>query len=197
MLTVYIDGSCLKNPGGPGGWGIYIIHESGTASIFGSHPEPTTNNRMEMLAAIETLERIPPEVQLCIYTDSTYVHSGITKWIKSWKKKGWMHKGRLPSGNKAVVPVKNQDLWKPLDALAQGRIIDWRWVRGHAFNYENEKADELAKMGTRLAQAGKKESVHIGLTIEELVKAIKPGAFSQARTPNFRGYVGPSPELRE
>ena len=137
-ITIYTDGACSGNPG-PGGWGAWLQSGDHEKELFGGEPE-TTNNRMELTAAIKALEalkRKPSTVEL--YTDSVYVRDGITKWIHNWKKNGWR--------TAAKKPVKNDDLWKELDAQISQHNISSHWVKGHAGIEGNEKADELANRG--------------------------------------------------
>lgn len=131
-ITLYVDGACRGNPG-LGGWGAYIITEQDKHELCGGEML-TTNNRMELTAAIEGISYCPQTAKLIIWTDSTYVKKGITEWIEGWKKKNWKN-------------VKNPDLWQKLDALCQGRDIEWHWVKGHAGHAGNEKADQLANRG--------------------------------------------------
>ncbi|WP_447501068.1 DNA polymerase III subunit epsilon [Acinetobacter oleivorans] len=131
-ITLYVDGACRGNPG-LGGWGAYVITEQGEHKLFGGEPE-TTNNRMELTAAIEGVSFCPPDAHLIIWTDSNYVKQGITEWIHGWKKKNWKD-------------VKNPDLWQKLDAVCAGRNIEWNWIKGHAGHAGNEMADELANIG--------------------------------------------------
>jgi len=131
-ITLYVDGACKGNPG-LGGWGAYIITEQGEHKLFGGEPT-TTNNRMELTAAIEGIRFCPPDASLIIWTDSNYVKQGITEWIHGWKKKNWKD-------------VKNPDLWQALDAICQGRQIEWNWIKGHAGHAGNEMADTLANQG--------------------------------------------------
>ncbi|MEM9705364.1 MAG: ribonuclease HI [Pseudomonadota bacterium] len=137
MTEIYTDGACSGNPG-PGGWGVYIINGEATEELFGGEPE-TTNNRMELMAAIEALRATEAEKAITLYTDSTYVKNGVTEWITGWKRNGWKTASKKP--------VKNQDLWRALDEATTGREIDWKWVKGHAGDPGNEKADELARRG--------------------------------------------------
>ncbi len=134
-VEIFTDGACLGNPG-PGGWAALLRYRGREKELTGAEPE-TTNNRMEMMAAIAALEALtrPSHVQLT--TDSSYVKDGITKWIASWKARGWR--------TAAKKPVKNQDLWERLDAARQAHEIDWVWVRGHAGHEENERVDDLAR----------------------------------------------------
>ncbi|GAA5185901.1 DNA polymerase III subunit epsilon [Acinetobacter kookii] len=131
-ITLYVDGACRGNPG-LGGWGAYIITESEKHKLCGGEAE-TTNNRMELTAAIEGIQFCPRDAKLIIWTDSKYVKQGITEWIHGWKKKNWKD-------------VKNPDLWKLLDATCQGRDIEWNWIKGHAGHPGNEMADQLANQG--------------------------------------------------
>ena len=131
-ITLYVDGACRGNPG-LGGWGAYIITEQAEHKLCGGEPD-TTNNRMELTAAIEGIEFCDKDAKLIIWTDSNYVKRGITEWIEGWKKKNWKD-------------VKNPDLWKKLDATCQGREIEWNWIKGHAGHAGNEMADQLANEG--------------------------------------------------
>ena len=140
-LFAYTDGACSGNPG-PGGWGALLIARDGdtvikTRELSGGAPD-TTNNRMELLAAINALESLSRPSALTVVTDSAYVKDGITKWIHSWKAKGWKKKGG---------EIKNIDLWKRLDTARDRHDVTWEWVKGHAGHPENEKADELARAG--------------------------------------------------
>ena len=136
--TLYVDGACRGNPG-KGGWGVYVEYADGqTAEFCGGEPE-TTNNRMELMAAIEGLARTDAQIPVTVWTDSSYVQKGISEWIHGWKKKNW----RKSDGG----AVKNADLWQKLDQLSQNRTIDWRWIKGHAGHAGNEKADQLANQG--------------------------------------------------
>lgn len=133
--VVYTDGSCLGNPG-PGGWAALIRGGLDPDRLLTGAEPSTTNNRMELMAAIQALEALPAGAGAIVYTDSTYVCSGITKWLLGWKRKNW--KGK-------TGPVKNQDLWQRLDAANAARTVTWRWVRGHAGNSGNEIVDEAAR----------------------------------------------------
>ena len=136
-LKIWTDGACKFNPG-PGGWGAYLVWGEKTLELCGGEEE-TTNNRMELTAVIEALSAVKRPVPMPIYLDSQYVKNGIDSWIAGWKRKGW----RTASGQ----PVKNVDLWKKLDELVSTHDIDWQWVKGHAGEEGNEKADELANRG--------------------------------------------------
>ncbi|MBL4619888.1 MAG: ribonuclease HI [Marinicaulis sp.] len=136
MINIFTDGACSGNPG-PGGWGVLIIDGDNRIEIYGGEPE-TTNNRMEMLAAIEALKATGTE-PVILHTDSQYLKNGINIWIHGWKKNGWK--------TAAKKPVKNKDLWLELDELTKSREIDWRWVKAHDGHPENERADELARLG--------------------------------------------------
>lgn len=137
-VNIYTDGACRGNPG-PGGWGVLLEYRGIEKELFGGVKEPTTNNRMELLAAIKGLEALKKNSTVCLHTDSTYVQKGITEWLAGWKKRNWM--------TAAKTPVKNKDLWARLDAALQGHQVQWKWVRGHAGNRGNEKADRLANKG--------------------------------------------------
>lgn len=136
-VVIYTDGACSGNPG-PGGWGAILSYKGTEKELNGGEAE-TTNNRMELMAAIVALESLNRSVAVDLYTDSTYVRDGITKWIHGWKKKGWK--------NAAKKPVKNADLWVRLDEATNGHNIEWHWVKGHAGDPGNERADELARAG--------------------------------------------------
>lgn len=136
-MTIHTDGACSGNPG-PGGWGVLMVSGAKTKELFGGTPE-TTNNRMELMAAIMALEALKTPCQVKLVTDSVYVRDGITKWIHGWRKNGWR--------TAAKKPVKNDDLWQRLDEARNGHEIDWLWVKGHAGDPGNERADELARKG--------------------------------------------------
>ena len=141
-LFAYTDGACSGNPG-PGGWGVLMIARANgevvkTRELSGGEPM-TTNNRMELMAAISALEALSRGTALTIVTDSAYVKNGVTEWIHGWKRNGWKTSGR--------DPVKNAELWQRLDAAQARHKVVWKWIKGHAGHTENEKADELARMG--------------------------------------------------
>lgn len=136
MMDIFTDGACSGNPG-PGGWGVLIMGDPPRELCGGD--AATTNNRMEMTAVIEALKTVPEGTAVTIHTDSTYVMKGMTEWITGWKAKDWK--------NSQKKPVKNKDLWLILDALAAVRDVRWRWVKGHAGDPGNERADELANTG--------------------------------------------------
>ncbi len=133
-VEIFTDGACKGNPG-PGGWGAVIRSGSHEKEISGGEPL-TTNNRMELLAAIRALEALKRPCEVALYTDSIYVRDGITKWIHGWRKNGWKTADRKP--------VKNAELWQALLDAAAPHKVDWRWVKGHAGHPENERADRLA-----------------------------------------------------
>jgi ribonuclease HI len=133
-IEVFTDGACQGNPG-PGGWGAILRYKGHEKEISGYAPE-TTNNRMELQAAIEALKLIKRSLPVDLYTDSEYLRKGMTEWLTGWKKNNWR--------TAAKQPVKNQDLWEQLDALATEHKITWHWVRGHNDHPENERADKLA-----------------------------------------------------
>ncbi len=136
-VVIYADGACRGNPG-PGGWGAWLKSGAHERELFGGEPK-TTNNRMELTAVIEALAALKRPSVVVVYTDSTYVKEGITNWIHGWKKRGWLTADRKP--------VKNVELWQRLEALAGQHRVDWRWVKGHAGDPGNERADALANRG--------------------------------------------------
>ena len=145
-IDIFTDGACSGNPG-PGGWGVLLRYGDTEKEMFGGE-DATTNNRMELMAAIQALAALKRPTKVRLHTDSTYLKDGITRWISGWKSNGWK--------TSAKKPVKNVDLWKRLDALAAGHEIEWRWVKGHAGHPDNERADGLARRGlaqTREADA--------------------------------------------
>ena len=149
-LYAYTDGACSGNPG-PGGWGVLLRAMEGDRIVrereLNGGEAQTTNNRMELMAAISALEALKKPSKLTIVTDSNYVKDGITKWIHGWKKNGWR--------NAAKKPVKNAELWQRLDAATHRHDITWEWIRGHTGHPENERADELARMGMEPFKPGK------------------------------------------
>lgn len=136
-IEIFTDGACRGNPG-PGGWGALLRYGSNERELYGGEPA-TTNNRMELTAAIRALAALRESCRVDLYTDSQYVRSGITEWMKNWKKRGWRTADRKP--------VKNADLWQALDAEAARHEVHWHWVRGHSGHAENERADQLANRG--------------------------------------------------
>ena len=132
---IYTDGACAGNPG-PGGWGAVILDQDDKQKNISGSEKNTTNNRMELLAAIMSLKKIKTNSEVVIFTDSTYVKNGITEWMKNWKKNGWK--------NSSKKPVKNKDLWEKLDKLCEANSVSWKWVKGHSTNEFNNLADELA-----------------------------------------------------
>lgn len=134
-VEIYTDGACSGNPG-PGGWGAILRYEGKEKELFGSEPL-TTNNRMELMAAIAALEALKRPVQVDLYTDSNYLRDGVTKWLSAWKERGWRTADRKP--------VKNIDLWQRLENAIESHQIEWHWVRGHSGHPENERADALAR----------------------------------------------------
>lgn len=137
QVLIYTDGACKGNPG-PGGWGAWLRSGEHSRELWGGE-SGTTNNRMEMTAVIEALASLKRSCRITLYTDSEYVKNGITTWIHGWKRRGWK-----TADNK---PVKNIELWQRMDALTRLHEIEWRWVKGHAGDPGNEKADELANRG--------------------------------------------------
>ena len=140
---IFTDGACSGNPG-PGGWGAILISGESRKEICGGEPG-TTNNRMEMMAAIQALEALKKPCRVELHTDSTYVQKGIHEWIHNWKRRGWK-----TADNK---PVKNEDLWRRLDEARSRHDVKWHWVKGHAGHELNERADELARQGLNEARA--------------------------------------------
>ncbi|MEM7720574.1 MAG: ribonuclease HI [Pseudomonadota bacterium] len=143
-LVAYTDGACSGNPG-PGGWGALLVARDGNTvvkerELKGGEAE-TTNNRMELLAAIEALDALSRPTTLTIVTDSAYVKNGVTSWIHGWKRNGWRTSSKKP--------VKNEDLWRRLDDAQARHDVTWEWVKGHAGHPENERADELARAGMK------------------------------------------------
>jgi ribonuclease HI len=137
VVEAFTDGACSGNPG-PGGWGVVLRYGGVEKELSGGEPS-TTNNRMELRAAIESLKALKRRSRVRIHTDSQYVQKGITEWIRGWKAKGWRTSDRKP--------VKNEDLWRELDAAVAEHQVEWVWVRGHAGHVENERADALARAG--------------------------------------------------
>tara|TARA_B100000446_G_scaffold165477_1_gene167917 strand:- start:127 stop:573 length:447 start_codon:yes stop_codon:yes gene_type:complete len=144
-VEIWTDGACSGNPG-PGGWGVLLRSGSHEKELYGGETE-TTNNRMELMAAIQALETVKLGNDVILHTDSTYVKDGLTKWIHGWKRNGWK--------TAAKKPVKNEDLWKRLDdAARKHKNLTWKWVKGHAGDEGNERADELARKGATEAKSG-------------------------------------------
>lgn len=142
VVDIYTDGACSGNPG-PGGWGAVLRYGGREKEIRGGEATATTNNRMELMAAIQALESLTRPVEVRVHTDSTYVRDGITKWLPNWKRNGWQ--------TAAKQPVKNADLWQRLAAAAGRHQVRWHWVKGHAGHPENERADRLALRGLQEA----------------------------------------------
>ncbi|MGK5553298.1 ribonuclease HI [Actinomadura kijaniata] len=138
-VVVHTDGGCSPNPG-PGGWGVVLRYGEHVRELCGGEPD-TTNNRMELMAAIQALEHLTRPSFVRVHTDSTYVRQGITQWMRSWKRNGWRTADRRP--------VKNDDLWRRLDEAARRHRVEWFWVKGHAGDPGNERADALAAEGRR------------------------------------------------
>ena len=143
-VTVYTDGACLGNPG-PGGWAALLIADGETRELSGYEPQ-TTNNRMELRAAVEALRALPDGTEIDLHTDSQYLRTGMSEWLARWKRNGWRTADRKP--------VKNVDLWQDLDALAARHVVRWHWVRGHCGHPENERCDALANEAIRRARSG-------------------------------------------
>jgi ribonuclease HI len=145
VVDIYTDGACSGNPG-PGGWGAVLSYGPHTRQLCGGDRSPTTNNRMELMAAIQALEHLNRPSVVRLHTDSSYLRNGITGWLPKWKRNGWLTAERKP--------VKNADLWQRLDAAAARHQVQWLWVKGHAGDPGNELADALANQGMREALAG-------------------------------------------
>lgn len=141
-VVIYTDGACKGNPG-PGGWGAWLRSGTHEKELFGGEPL-TTNNRMELTAVIEALTSLKRTCRVAIYTDSEYVRNGITTWIHGWKSRGWLTADRKP--------VKNAELWRRLDELRGRHDVHWHWVKGHAGDPGNERADQLANRGVEAAR---------------------------------------------
>ena len=144
LVEIYTDGACKGNPG-PGGWGAVLRFGPHVKELHGGEPG-TTNNRMELTAVIRALEALTRPCRVRLHTDSQYVQKGITVWISDWKRRGWRTADKKP--------VKNVDLWQRLDALAAPHAIEWIWVKGHAGDPGNERADALANLGVSQAGSG-------------------------------------------
>ena len=142
-VAAFTDGACRGNPG-PGGWGVVLRFGSREKELCGGDAQ-TTNNRMEMTAAIRALESLRERCRVQVYTDSVYLKNGITEWLPNWRRRGWRTADRKP--------VKNQDLWEALAALTERHDVSWHWVKGHAGHPENERADALANLGLEQAQS--------------------------------------------
>jgi ribonuclease HI len=136
-VIIYTDGACRGNPG-PGGWGVLLQYKGKIKELYGGEQD-STNNRMELMAAIQGLETLSRGCNVLLYTDSKYVLQGITEWMPNWKKRGWK--------TVAKKPVKNEDLWRELDSAIQKHKINWQWVKGHSGDAGNERADTLANLG--------------------------------------------------
>jgi ribonuclease HI len=143
QVEMFTDGACRGNPG-PGGWGVILRYGRHEKEVYGGEPA-TTNNRMELMAAIQGLESLTRPLQVRVYTDSEYLRKGITAWVPGWKRGGWKTKEKKP--------VKNADLWMRLDSVASKHDVGWFWVKGHAGHPGNERADELACRGADEAAA--------------------------------------------
>ena len=143
-VTAYTDGACRGNPG-PGGWGAILRYGDNVRELQGGDLQ-TTNNRMELMAAIEALGALREPCRVTLYTDSRYVRDGIARWLPDWRRRGWL--------TRAKKPVKNKDLWMQLDDLAQRHEVAWHWVKGHAGHPGNERADALANLGLEQALTG-------------------------------------------
>lgn len=144
-VEIYTDGACSGNPG-PGGWGAVLAYRGHVRELSGGEAAPTTNNRMELMAAIQALETLTRPSRVRLHTDSAYLRNGIMSWLPGWKRNNWRTASKQP--------VKNEDLWRRLDAAARKHEIEWLWVKGHAGDPGNERADALANRGMAEALAG-------------------------------------------
>ena len=144
QVDIFTDGACRGNPG-PGGWGAVLRYGDKEKELFGGEPH-TTNNRMELMAAIQALEALKDPCEVNLTTDSQYVRKGITEWLVNWKKRNWQ--------TAAKKPVVNKDLWQRLEAAAERHQVKWHWVRGHSGHSENERADRLANRGIDESEVG-------------------------------------------
>jgi ribonuclease HI len=144
-IEVFTDGACRGNPG-PGGWAA-LVRKDGAEEVFAGADPQTTNNKMELMAAIQGLERLSPQSQVSLTTDSQYVRQGITQWIHGWKRNGWKTSQRQP--------VKNQELWQRLDAAVAQLEVEWHWVKGHSGHRENELVDVAANAAIDAMEAGR------------------------------------------
>lgn len=136
-VIIYTDGACRGNPG-PGGWGVILNYKGKIKELYGAEKH-TTNNRMELMAAIQALESLTRPCPVQLNSDSSYVLKGITEWMPNWKKRGWKTAAR--------TPVKNEDLWRRLDAAIAKHMVEWKWVKGHSGDTGNDRADALANLG--------------------------------------------------
>ena len=164
VVEIFTDGACSPNPG-PGGWGALLRFGRHTKEIYGGEAV-TTNNRMEIMAAIQALESLTRPSAVHVHTDSEYLRKGITQWLAGWKRNGWMTAGKKP--------VKNADLWTRLDSAARHHTVEWFWVKGHAGHPENERADELACRGSA-------EAAHRRTECRPGVSAAAAGSARRAR----------------
>jgi len=165
MIDIYTDGACSGNPG-PGGWGVLVRAGEVETELSGGEPA-TTNNRMELLAVIEALQSFTQPIMARVHTDSQYVQKGISQWIHDWKRRGWKTAGK--------EPVKNEDLWRRLDALAAGHTLEWHWVKGHNGHPDNERVDALARAGLeQTRRAGRSTAPPAVAPVKESV--VSPGA---------------------
>ncbi|EFC81060.1 ribonuclease HI [Parafrankia sp. EUN1f] len=148
-VEIFTDGACSGNPG-PGGWGAVLRYGTHEKTLYGGEAADTTNNRMELLAAIRALEALTRPSAVRLHTDSQYLRNGVSGWLPRWKRNGWLTADKKP--------VKNADLWQQLDVLAGRHTIEWLWVKGHAGHPDNERADRLANRGMKEARTPTKRS---------------------------------------
>ncbi len=187
VVTIYTDGSCSPNPG-PGGWGAVILPEKGKKRELSGKVPQTTNNRMELQATIEALRALAQPSKVQLYTDSKYVQNGISKWMPNWRKNNWLTVDKQA--------VKNQDLWEALDAEIQRHTVQWLWVRGHANDTNNERADKLAvtARGRESLPLNEETAVHIFLGITWKQKIKKGSWAAMFRYQNNYKVIGGSVE---
>ncbi len=170
-VTIHTDGACEGNPGGPGGWAAVLRHGTRSREISGGVPA-TTNNRMELQAAISALQALKEPCAVELWTDSQYLRQGITEWLPGWKRRGWRTVEKKP--------VKNEDLWRALDAAAAPHQIHWQWLKGHAGHADNERCDALAR-----AEVAKLRSLHSPQQLAALRDQFLTGRKSDADQANL------------
>jgi ribonuclease HI len=146
VVVIHTDGACSGNPG-PGGWGAILRYGEHVRELYGGEPGETTNNRMELMAAIRALEALTRPSVVVLHTDSSYLRNGILSWLPNWKRNGWRTADKKP--------VKNADLWQRLEAAIHQHEVQWLWVKGHAGDPGNERADQLANLGVREAMGAR------------------------------------------
>lgn len=193
-LTIYTDGACPHNPGGVGGWGVFMTRGPGIErAISGFVQKPTTNNRTELIAVIEALKRLPLKAEATVFTDSEYIVKGINQWVKKWKANGWSRRKKPSKAGQAKVygenkDIKNLDLWQELDSLSSQRpLVRIAWVRGHSGNHGNDIADRLAVEATTFKH---NNVVEVGTDLDVLIQGTGSGSFRQAARPEIKKHIG-------